>query len=474
MEIDAMRLLSEQLAQDAAARESQGSKVQKDHPSARATLAATLLGFFVITLDAVVVNVALPTMGHEFSANVTDLQWVVDGYTLMFAALLLSAGSLSDRIGARRAFGIGLAVFMLASAACGLAPTLRGLVAARFLQGIGAAVMMPSAMALIRQAYVTPRERGRAVAIWAMGGAVAASSGPVLGGLLTLLSWRWIFFINVPAGVVTLACLARTQASARREAPFDGWGQLAAIVAMGALTYGAIEAGELGFTALPVLVALGNVVVALVLFVLSQKHGEHPMIPPGLFQSVNARIAVVVGFTFMVGYFGLPFVLSLYLQQYRGLSAFATGSVFLPMMLTGLILTPFSARLVEKLGPRALIVAGLLSMSLGLVAIAALPSAAPVWQISTLMVLVGLAGPLVSPPITAVLLNSVQASLAGTASGVYNTSRQVGGALAVAVFGALLVQSHTFMEGLRMSLSLAACISFFTAMISLRLQATRH
>jgi DHA2 family methylenomycin A resistance protein-like MFS transporter len=446
--------------------------VEQCRGSPRATLAAALLGFFVVTLDAVVVNVALPTIGRQLGADVSGLQWVVDGYTLMFAALLLSSGALTDRLGARRAFGTGLAAFVVASVACGVAPSLGVLVAARFLQGTAAAVMMPSSMALIGQAYPDPARRGHAVAMWAMGGSVAATSGPVLGGLLTLLSWRWIFFINVPVGLATLAFLARAAPSPHHKVPFDGAGQVIAVVAMGSLTYGAIEAGAVGLSAVPVLVALGLAVVALGGFVTSQARGTHPMVPPRLFRSRNAVIAVVVGFTFMAGYFGLPFVMSLYLQQHRGLSSLATGEVFLPMMLTGLVLTPFSARLVARVGARTLIAAGLVAMTAGLATIAVLPSSTPVPLLSVLMMLVGLAGPFVSPPVTAVLLDSVPRHLAGTASGVYNTSRQVGGAMAIAVFGALLAQSATFMHGLRASLLLAAGVSLATAVTSLRLRPT--
>ncbi|MCK4120456.1 MFS transporter [Ralstonia nicotianae] len=456
-----------------AAPASGGAHVQPRHASARSTLVAALLGFFVITLDAVVVNVALPTIGHDFQAGVTGLQWVVDGYTLLFAALLLSAGALTDRIGARRAFGLGLVVFIIASGACGLAPTLGLLVVARVLQGAGAAVMMPSSMALIRQAYPEPTSRAHAVAIWAMGGAVAASSGPVLGGLLTLLSWRWIFLINLPVGVVTLVILKRVQVSPTRDVPFDLLGQVTAILTMGALTYGAIEAGAIGLSAVPVLAVFSVAALALLTFVMSQRRAAHPMVPPNVLKSLNARIAMAIGFTFMVGYFGLPFVMSLYLQQHRGLSAFATGAAFLPMMLTGLVLTPFSARLAARWSPRVVIVAGLLSMSLGLFALSALPASTAVWQLCVLMMLVGLAGPLVAPPVTAVLLASVPASLAGTAAGVFNTSRQVGGALAVAVFGALLAQSSTFMTGMRTSLMLAGGIAIATALAGLRLQTSR-
>jgi MFS family permease len=184
----------------------------------------------VITLDAVVVNVALPSIRGDLGGGITGLQWVVDGYTLMFAALLLTAGALSDRVGARRAFAVGLSLFVAASAACSLAPTLGALIAARFAQGAAAAVLMPASMALIRQAYADPTPRARAVAVWAMGASVAASSGPVLGGLLTLVSWRLIFAVNLPVGAVALALLTRTEASPRRSVPFDWAGQLTAVL----------------------------------------------------------------------------------------------------------------------------------------------------------------------------------------------------------------------------------------------------
>src|SRR5207237_10916469 len=163
---------------------------------------------------------------RDFGGGMCGLRWVVDGYTLMFAALLLWAGALSDRAGARRAFTAGLGLFVGASAACGLAPTMTALVAARFLQGAAAAVMMPSSMALIGQAYPDPAKRARAVAVWAMGGAIASSSGPVMGGLLTLVSWRLIFFVNVPVGAVALFLVARIERSAHRRVPFDWFGQV--------------------------------------------------------------------------------------------------------------------------------------------------------------------------------------------------------------------------------------------------------
>ena len=321
---------------------------QRAGPAPGWSLAAALLGFFVVTLDAVIVNVALPVIRRDLAGGMSGLQWVADGYTLMFAALLLSAGSLSDRAGARRAFGAGMVVFVLASAACGLAPSLPVLVAARFVQGSAAAVMMPASMALVSHAYPDPGRRTRAVALWSMGGVAASTSGPVLGGLLSLVSWRLIFFVNVPAGAAALVLLARAARSPHHKVPFDWAGQAAAVAAMGGLTYGAIEAGADGITALRVLEAFAVAVTALAVFGVLQARGRHPMLPLSLFRSRTVSVAVVTGFAFMAGYYGLPFVMSLYLQQLRGLSALGTGVAFVPMMLTGAVLTPFTARLAGR------------------------------------------------------------------------------------------------------------------------------
>lgn len=432
-------------------------------------LAAAVLGFFVVTLDAVVVNVALPAIRGALGGGITGLQWVVDGYTLMFAALLLSSGSLTDRIGARRAFGLGIALFVAASVACGAAPTLGLLVSARFVQGAAAALIMPATLSLISQAYPDKVQRGRAIAIWALGGSVASSSGPLLGGLLTMVDWRLIFLINVPAGALALALLRRTARSPRRVVPLDWPGQLTAVLAMAAVTFGAVAAGSEGLLDPSVLAVFVVAVVSLGVFVRVQARGSHPMVPLQLFASRTFRIALATGAAFMAAYFGLPFVASLYLQSERGLTSFQTGLVFLPMMLIGLVLTPFSARIVERFGPRRPIVAGLLAMTVGLGVFALLPVTTSPVALSLVMVLVGLGGPLTMPPVTAVLLEHVPAETVGVASGVFNTSRQLGGALSVAVFGALLNHSSSLMTGLRQGLLLAAALLLITTLASTRL-----
>lgn len=441
---------------------------------ATATLAAAVLGFFVITLDATIVNVALPSIRVALGGGITGLEWVVDAYTLMFAALLLSAGSLSDRIGARRAFLGGLSLFIVASVACGLAPSLPILIAARVVQGVGAAVTMPTSMALVRQAFPDPARRARAVGVWAMGGAVAAAAGPVLGGLLSLASWRMIFWINLPVGILTLLLLSRTRHSPTRPAPFDWIGQITAILAMGGLVFGAIEAGDAGFTAPQVLVSLGVAVAALAAFVTAQANVAHPMVPLPLFHSPTVAAATGIGFAFMVGFYGLPFLFSLYFQQEHGLSALGAGIAFLPMMLLSASLTPLSARIAERVGPRVPVVTGLILIAAGSIALALVPASVPVWASALLLIPVGMAGPLVMPPTTALLLEHVPAEQTGIASGVFNTSRQIGGALAVAVFGALISAPAGFQHGLRVSLALAAAIALLAALATPRLGAAPH
>jgi MFS transporter, DHA2 family, methylenomycin A resistance protein len=363
-----------------------------------------------------------------------------------------------------------MVLFVAASTACGFAPGIGGLIAARLVQGAAAAMMMPSSMTLLREAFPDPARRARALAAWAMGGAVASSAAPIVGGVLDLVDWRLIFFINVPVGAVALVLLARARRSPRRPASFDWAGQVTAVLAMGGLTFGAIEAGAVGLADPRVVVAFAVAVTALAVFVLAQTRAEHPMVPPALFRSRPVVISIVIGFAFMVGYYGLPFVFSLYLQQVRGLSALDTGLVFLPMMLIGLALTPFTPRLGQRLGRPTLITTGLISMAAGMLVLALLPVSTPPWALGLLMILVGLGGPLTMPPTMATLLDHAPDRHAGTASGLFNTSRQIGGALAVAVFGGLLVDPDTFMAGVRTSLLIAAATVAATVVASLLLR----
>lgn len=433
---------------------------------ARPALIASVLANFVIILDAVIISVALPSSRDDLAGGITGLQWVADGYTLMFAALLLGAGAMTDRVGARRAFNVGAAAFVAASAVCALAPDLGWLIGARFAQGAAAALMMPASMALLSQAFPDATERGSAVAWWAVGGAVAASSGPVLGGVLTLLSWRWIFLVNVPVGIVAIVLTTSVAASGTRQVRIDWAGLLTGIVAMGALTYGAIEAGAAGLTAPPVITAFAVAVVGSISFVLIERRVRSPMVPLGLLRTRNVVIASVVGFAFMASYYGLPFVMSLYLQQHRGLSSLRTGLIFLPMMLAGASLTPFSDDLAKRVGARRLAGIGMLLIASGLTVLAVVATHVTDGVVAALMVIVGVGGPLVMPPVTTVVLNTVATEQAGTATGVFNTTRQLGGALAVAVFGAFLGEDAAIARGVTISLLIAAATAAIAAVLS--------
>lgn len=441
------------------------------HRAARLTLVLASLGFFLITLDILIVNVALTSIGRELGGSTSGLQWVIDAYTLLFASLLLFAGNLSERIGAKRAIGWGIAGFLVASVACALAPTLGALIAARAVQGAAAAVMLPASMALIREAFPEARERAHALGIWAVGGAVAGAVGPILGGALTTLDWRLVFAINLPVCVVMLVMLVRVGPSARRPARFDAAGQLLALLALAGLVFGLIEGGATGFGRWYVVVALAVAAAAVAGFLLVQAHGRNPMMPLDLFRSGGMRIALGVGFAFMVGNFGSVFVLSLYLQQHLGLSPLAAGLVFLPSAAFSIVGNVVSGTLVNRFGARVPVVAGLSTMVLGLVVMIVLAPFDSVVAVAVCTILTGAGGSVAMPPATSVVLASVPAERSGTASAVFNTFRQVGGAMAIAVFGAFLADRSQFVVGTQTSFVVAAVVLLVAALAAIRIRA---
>ncbi len=439
-------------------------------PRARVSLLLASLGFFLITLDILIVNVALTQISRELGGGTVGQQWVVDGYTLLFAALLLFAGNLSDRVGSKRAFSVGVALFGLTSAACAFAPTIATLIAARAGQGVAAALMLPSSMALIREAFPDPARRARALGTWAVGGAVAAAVGPLLGGILTTLDWRWVFGINIPVCAVMLLLVARIPTSPRRAMPFDWAGQILCFVALSALIYGLIHGGSVGFGSVQVIVPLAVAVTGFVAFVAVEARVTHPMMPLSLFRPPDMRIALTIGFAFMVGWFGTVFLGSLFLQQHLGVPPLWAGLAFLPSALISVAGNLTSGRMTNRFGPRAPVLVGLTSMVVGLTAMTlTAPLGLPLLT-AALIIPVGAGGSLAMPPTTGLVLASVAPELAGTASAVFNTFRQVGGAVAIAVFGALIVDRERFVPGMQVSLTIAAAVLLVAALASLRIQ----
>jgi DHA2 family methylenomycin A resistance protein-like MFS transporter len=424
------------------------------------SLAAGMLGFFMVSIDVSAVNVALATMGRQLHTATAGLQWVVDGYTLMFAALLLSAGALSDRIGARRGYAIGVAAFTLSSVACGVAPGLGVLTGARFVQGCAAAMMLPSSLALVRQAFTDPAGRARAIALWTTAGSAAIALGPAIGGLLvTEWSWRGIFLINVPAGLLALVLLVRVPSSPRRPAGLDLGGQLAAIAALGGLTYAMIEGGTAGYASPRVLAAFAVAVIAALVFGRAESRVAAPVVPLDLFRGRAPLTILATGFAVNTAWYGTVFVMGLYVQQVRGASALAAGLMFVPMAIGIMITNVASPRLTARVGARVPLVTGLLVTVAGLLG---LLWAGPVWRVALLLIPFGLVG-LAIPVLITTLLENVPGAQAGLAGGVLNASRQVGSAVGVALFGALVGDGGSFRSGLTASLIIAAALLAATA-----------
>jgi DHA2 family methylenomycin A resistance protein-like MFS transporter len=441
-----------------------------DAPHARIVITIASLGFFLITLDISIVNVALARIRTELGGGTTGQQWVIDGYTLLFAALLLFAGNLSDRIGAKKALGWGIFMFGVASAGCAAAPGIGSLIAARCVQGAAAAILLPASMALVREAFPDPRRRASALGVWAVGGAVAGLVGQPLGGLLTTLDWRWVFTINLPVCAGMLAFLVAVATSPTRPSRFDWAGQILAVIALASLVYGLIDGGHAGFARPVAVIALALAVAALLAFLYVQARGHHPMLPLGLFHAHGFRLALPVGFAFMVGNYGNVFVVSLFLQQHLGLTPLHAGLVFLPSAFFAIAGNLASGPVTNRFGARVPVVAGLLSMVVGLLALLFTAPLGSALVTALCVIPIGAGGSLAMPSITGVVLEGVPAEQAGTASAVFNTFRQIGGAVAIAVFGALIADPDTFLTGMRISLAAAAALLLFAALNSTRIQ----
>jgi len=411
-------------------------------PARRAArLAALSLGVVVVQLDVTVVNVALDQIQGLMQGGVAGLQWVVNGYTLAFASLLLTGGALGDRFGARRLYLAGFALFTLASLACGLAPTGAVLIAARVAQGLGAALLMPCSLALVAHAYHDPGERMRAIGVWAGAGGMAMVAGPVVGGALTaLFGWRSIFLVNLPVGVIGLWLTLRytTETEGRHNRALDLPGQVLAVIALVALTGSIIEGEPLGWTHPAVLGGAALFLLAGIGFLLVESRSRAPMMPLGLFRHPVFSAVSLIGFLLNAGYYGATFLLSLYFQGPLGLSPLFTGLAFVPM--TGLIavVNVFAGRIAARHGARLPMVSGLCLAVAGFAALALrLNPATDYGAIWWTLLLIGFGTALTVPPMTAALLATVDRARSGIASGVLNALRQTGGAVGVAVLGAV-------------------------------------
>ncbi len=434
------------------------------------TLAATSLGFAVVQLDVSVVNVAIKPIGASLGGDVSALQWVVNAYTVAFAALILSAGALGDRIGARRVFIAGFSLFTVASAVCGLAPTLGVLIGARAVQGAGAALLVPCSLTLLNHTYREPGERSWAIGRWAVGASAALSAGPLVGGVLTAtLGWRAIFFINAPiglTGILLTACFAE-ETTRSPDRGVDTWGQLTAILCLTALAAATIRGGGAGFASPAVLAGYAIAVVTGAAFVIVEARRARPMLPLQLFYRPAFGANAAIGLLINVAFYGLIFVLSLFFQRAQHFSALQAGLAFAPMTASIMASNAIAGRLEQRAGARAVIVAGALLMAAGAAALLGVGAGSAFAALVVQLVAVGFGLGLIVPVMTAQLLGSVDRSRSGVASGTLNTARQTGSVIGVALFGSLIAGGR-LVSGLHLALVIAGGLSLIVAALGVQ------
>ncbi|HUY47406.1 MAG TPA: MFS transporter [Streptosporangiaceae bacterium] len=419
-------------------------------------LLAVGLGYFMVILDATAVNLALPALSRDLGGGVTGLQWILDGYTLAFAALLLSAGVAGDRFGPRRVFLTGLAIFTAASAGCALAPGIGALIAIRLIQGSAAALLVPASLSLLQASYPDRAARARAVGLWGGIGGLAAASGPVLGGALTTAgSWRLVFAINIPVGLLAIWITRRRVASpaAARDRGADPLGQIVAIVALTALTASLIEAGPHGWASWPVLGGLALAAVASAGFVGAQHRAASPMLPLTLLRRPALSAGTAVGLLINLGVYGQLFAFSLYLQQIRGDSPLTAGLALLPEAAAVPVASVLSGRLTGRRGPRVTMITGLSLGAAGLLGLVIAGRGTPYGLLVLPLLAAGSGMALTMPATTSAVLEAAPRNRSGAASGLVNTARQAGSAIGVAVAGSLLNGRSGFMPGLHLALA---------------------
>jgi len=414
------------------------------------TLLAVGLATFMTYLDNNVVNVAIPAVQRDLHLTTSGLEWVVSGYILVFASLLLAGGRVADVWGRKRAFLSGLAIFTGASLAAGLATTAGELIAARAVQGFGAALLTPTTLAIISATFEAGRRRAAAIGIWSAVGALALAVGPLIGGALTeYLSWEWIFFLNVPVGVVTMLVGARVIGESRDvDAPrrIDLPGVATSTLALFALTYALIEGHDKGWTSPVILGSFAAAALLGVAFVRIENATAAPMVALRLFRERVFSGGLVALGLWAFGLFGIYFFTSLYLQGVLGFSATKAGAAFVPMALLMAVGAIISERVSHRLGAHRVVSVALVAMGLGIASVSLLGADASFGSLMPAFVVIGLAGGF-TVPLTATVLDAMPSAEAGVASGVFNASREVAGLLGITVIGAVLTARQSSLLG---------------------------
>ncbi|MEW9531800.1 MFS transporter [Microbispora sp. NPDC049125] len=439
----------------------------------RTILTVMCAGMFLVQLDVTVVNVALPHIGSSLHTGLPGMQWVVDSYTVVLAACLLAAGVVGDRLGHRTIAVTGLALFGAASLLCGLAPGIAALVTARALQGLAAALLLPSTLAVVNQTFPERAEQARALGVWAGVSALALPSGPVLGGLLvTAVGWRSVFFVNLPVVAVAIVLTLRR---VRKDEPapgrrLDAPAVLIAAVALLALTYCAIAYGRSGVSA-QTAVAAAVALLGIAALIWRERRAPDPLFPPSVLAGSGFVGANVVAALMNFVGIGLVFVITLYLQGVRHHDALSAGAMLLPLFAPLALCAPFTGRLAARFGPRPFMLAGLLLGTLGAACLLVVTPAGSYAVLLPTLLGFGFGMGLLTPSVVAAALGAGPPSRPGLSSGVNNTARQAAGALGVAVLGAMVqdpADPARFTSGLRWAGALSALLWIAGILLTLR------
>jgi EmrB/QacA subfamily drug resistance transporter len=404
-------------------------------------LAICCLSLFIVGMDVTIINVALPAIGRDFHAPVSGLQWTVDAYLLVIASLLMLSGSVADRVGRRRIFQIGLAIFMIGSLACSLAPSLGALVGFRALQAVGGSMLNPVAMAIITNTFTDPAERAKVIGFWGSTFGLSVAVGPIVGGaLVDSVGWRGVFWINIPVCIAAIALTAAyvpesRGATARRLDPF---GQILVMALLGTLSYAIIEGPADGWTSPLILSFFAIAAASLIALLVWEPRCAEPLIDLRFFRSLPFSGAAVTAVTGMCGFAGFLFLITLYLQDVRGYSALTAGLYLLPMAVVMACSAPLCGRMIARRGTRLpLLIAGS-GIAAGGVLFVFLSRGSADWYILLSCVVIGLGAGWVNAPITNNAVAGMPRSRAAVAAGIASTGRQVGSSLGVAVTGSVL------------------------------------
>jgi EmrB/QacA subfamily drug resistance transporter len=430
----------------------------------------------MIMLDNTVVNVAVPSIQRDLGVGLSELQWIVTGYALSFAALMLTGGKLADMLGRRRIFVIGIVIFTIASLFCGLADTGQSLIVWRIVQGVGAALMNPATLAIISATF-PPRQRGMAIGIWAGVSALALAIGPLVGGLLTEhLSWSWVFFVNVPVGVLGVAAsylLIDESRDMSEEQRLDLPGLVTSGLGLFALTYGLIEANTYGWSSARIVGSFVAAAVLLASFVALELRQRVPMLDLTLFRNGTFAGANVVILMVGLAMFGVFFFVSLYMQNILGFSAVQAGAAFLPMTVLIILVAPIAGKLSDRIGSRWLMTGGMTLLGIQLLYYSTLGTTANFWDLLPALLIGGVGMSLTMTPSAAAIIGSVPTDKAGVGSAVMNSMRQVGGSIGVALIGAIIAAKvgdrrspEAFVDGFSTALVVASVFAFAGAVVA--------